>query len=65
MVRLSPTSLLIVIGQRRSPRRLERYPIYVLDVTLPAEEVDVAYDTKKRILGYRVSYSCRVLRADG
>jgi DNA mismatch repair protein MLH3 len=44
-----------VIGQRRSPRRLERYPIYVLDVTLPAEEVDLAYDPKKRILGYRVS----------
>jgi DNA mismatch repair protein MLH3 len=44
-------------GQRRSPRRLERFPIYVLDVTLPAEEVDLAYDPKKRILGYRVSLS--------
>lgn len=48
-------------GQRRSPRRLERYPIYVLDVTLPAEEVDVAYDPKKRILGYRVCRSSPVV----
>jgi hypothetical protein len=48
-----------MIGQRRSPRRLERYPIYVLDVTLPAEEVDLAYDSKKRILGYRVRLSAK------
>ena len=38
-----------------------RYPIYVLDVILPAEEVDLAYDPKKRILGYRVSHSYRIV----
>ena len=58
MVRPPLPLLLIAIGQRRSPRRLERYPIYVLDVTLPAEEVDLAYDPKKRIFGYRVSLNC-------
>lgn len=41
--------------KRRSPRRLERYPIYVLNVTLPSEDVDASYEPRKRILGYRVS----------
>ncbi|OWZ46252.1 DNA mismatch repair protein MLH3 [Cryptococcus neoformans c45] len=38
---------------RRSPRRLERYPIYVLNVTLPAGELDVSYEPQKGILGYK------------
>jgi DNA mismatch repair protein MLH3 len=56
---------LISSGQKRSPRRLERYPIYVLDVTLPFEDVDVAYDPKKRLLGHRVSYRSSVSRGLG
>ncbi|WWD04674.1 hypothetical protein V865_002745 [Kwoniella europaea PYCC6329] len=39
--------------KRRSPRRLERHPIYVLNVTLPSEEVDVSFEPAKGILGYK------------
>ncbi|WOO77767.1 DNA mismatch repair protein MLH3 [Vanrija pseudolonga] len=38
---------------RASPRRPERYPIYVLNVTVPPEGVDATYDPKKRQHGYR------------
>ncbi|XAO21747.1 hypothetical protein I312_100502 [Cryptococcus bacillisporus CA1280] len=38
---------------RRSPRRLEKYPIYVLNVTLPAGELDVSYEPRKSVLGYK------------
>jgi DNA mismatch repair protein MLH3 len=44
------------LENRRSPRRLERYPIYVLNVTLPPDEVDVAYEPKKGLLGYKVGH---------
>ncbi|WVQ65973.1 uncharacterized protein L199_004151 [Kwoniella botswanensis] len=39
--------------KRRSPRRLERHPIYVLNVSLPSEEVDVSFEPAKGILGYK------------
>nr|XP_019000858.1 uncharacterized protein I203_06500 [Kwoniella mangroviensis CBS 8507]OCF64319.1 hypothetical protein I203_06500 [Kwoniella mangroviensis CBS 8507] len=39
--------------KRRSPRRLERHPIYVLNVTLPSEEVDVSFEPAKGVLGYK------------
>lgn len=38
---------------RRSPRRLERYPVYVLNVTLSAGELDVSYEPQKGVLGYK------------
>lgn len=38
-------------GKRPSPRRLERYPIYVLNITLPAEEIDASYEPRKTTLG--------------
>lgn len=40
-------------GKRPSPRRLERYPVYVLNLTLPADEVDASYEPRKMTLGYR------------
>ncbi|WVW84464.1 hypothetical protein I302_106498 [Kwoniella bestiolae CBS 10118] len=39
--------------RRKSPRRLERHPIYVLNVTMPSEEVDVSFEPAKGILGYK------------
>lgn len=45
-----------ITGQRRSPRRLERHPIYVLNVTIPPDEVDTAYEPRKAVLGYKVSH---------
>lgn len=42
------------VGRRRSPRRSDRYPIYVLNLTIPPEEVDLVYDPKKRMVGYGV-----------
>ncbi|WWC88851.1 uncharacterized protein L201_003766 [Kwoniella dendrophila CBS 6074] len=41
------------IDRRISPRRLERHPIYVLNVILPAEEVDVSFEPTKGTLGYK------------
>ncbi|WVF69283.1 hypothetical protein IAT40_004059 [Kwoniella sp. CBS 6097] len=38
---------------RQSPRRLERYPIFVLNITLPPNEVDVSYEPRKGVLGYK------------
>ncbi|KAK8858431.1 hypothetical protein IAR55_002658 [Kwoniella newhampshirensis] len=46
---------------RRSPRRLERHPIYVLNVTLPAGDVDAAYEPRKHLLGYRALDSVKAL----
>lgn len=40
-------------GKHPSPRRLERYPVYVLNLTLPADEVDASYEPRKMTLGYR------------
>ncbi|WRT67606.1 uncharacterized protein IL334_004578 [Kwoniella shivajii] len=40
-------------GQRRSPRRMERHPIYVLNVSMPSDEVDVSYEPQKGMLGYK------------
>lgn len=40
-------------GKRPSPRRLERYPLYVLNLKLPADEVDASYEPRKMTLGYR------------
>lgn len=39
-------------GKRPSPRRLERYPVYVLNLTLPADEVDASYEPRKVTFGY-------------
>jgi hypothetical protein len=33
---------------------LERFPIYVLNVTLPPDEVDAMYEPRKMVLGYKV-----------
>ncbi|WVQ96780.1 hypothetical protein IAU59_003887 [Kwoniella sp. CBS 9459] len=38
---------------RRSPRRLERYPVYVLNITLPPNELDVSYEPQKGVLGFK------------
>ncbi|EIW66724.1 hypothetical protein TREMEDRAFT_34488 [Tremella mesenterica DSM 1558] len=38
---------------RRSPRKLDKHPVYVLDVCIPAEDVDVQYEPKKGLLGYK------------
>ncbi|KAL1408393.1 DNA mismatch repair protein [Vanrija albida] len=38
---------------RASPRRLERYPIYVLNVSIPPDELDATYDPRKATLGYK------------
>ncbi|OCF31280.1 hypothetical protein I316_07066 [Kwoniella heveanensis BCC8398] len=38
---------------RRSPRRLERYPIYILNISLPSNELDIAYEPRKGVLGYK------------
>nr|XP_031859633.1 uncharacterized protein CI109_004908 [Kwoniella shandongensis]KAA5526705.1 hypothetical protein CI109_004908 [Kwoniella shandongensis] len=46
---------------RRSPRRLERHPIYVLNVTLPSSDVDVAYEPRKGLLGYKDLDSVKAL----
>lgn len=40
-------------GKRPSTRRLERYPVYVLNLTLPADEVDASYEPSKMTLGYK------------
>jgi hypothetical protein len=45
--------------KRKSPRRLERHPVYVLNITLPSTDVDASYEPKKGVLGYKVG---RVLR---
>ncbi|KLT45528.1 hypothetical protein CC85DRAFT_325650 [Cutaneotrichosporon oleaginosum] len=37
--------------KRSSPRRLERFPIYVLNITLPSADVDAAYDARKLTIG--------------
>ncbi|GFZ45397.1 hypothetical protein JCM24511_03123 [Saitozyma sp. JCM 24511] len=39
--------------KRKSPRRLERHPIYVLNITLPSTDVDASYEPKKGVLGYK------------
>ncbi|GMK53822.1 hypothetical protein CspeluHIS016_0104080 [Cutaneotrichosporon spelunceum] len=36
--------------KRSSPRRLERFPVYVLNITLPSSDVDAAY---KSTIGYK------------
>ncbi|WVQ80577.1 hypothetical protein IAT38_002682 [Cryptococcus sp. DSM 104549] len=38
---------------RRSPRRLERHPVYVLNVSVPPGELDVSYEPRKGIIGYK------------
>ncbi|WVO14449.1 hypothetical protein L204_102083 [Cryptococcus depauperatus] len=40
-------------ASKRSPRRLERHPVYVLNVTLPFSELDMSYEPKKRTVGYK------------
>lgn len=40
-------------AKRPSPRRLERHPVYVLTITLPAHEVDALYEPRKSVLGYK------------
>jgi DNA mismatch repair protein MLH3 len=49
------------VDKRKSPRRLERHPIYVLNITLPSTDVDASYEPKKGVLGYKVG---RVQRWD-
>ncbi|BEJ14983.1 hypothetical protein CspHIS471_0407500 [Cutaneotrichosporon sp. HIS471] len=39
--------------KRPSPRRLERFPVYVLNISLPSSEVDAAYDARKSTIGYK------------
>ena len=46
-----------ISDKRRSPRRMERHPVYVLNITIPHEDVDAAYEPRKGILGYKVSPS--------
>ncbi|ODN74542.1 hypothetical protein L202_06913 [Cryptococcus amylolentus CBS 6039] len=41
-----------VASGRRSPRRLERHPVYVLSVLLPSAEIDVSYEPQKGVMGY-------------
>ncbi|WWC62376.1 uncharacterized protein I303_104972 [Kwoniella dejecticola CBS 10117] len=38
---------------RQSPRRLERHPIYVLNVTLPPDDIDASFEPAKGIMGYK------------
>ena len=40
--------------KRRSPRRLEMHPIYVLNLTIPSDELDASYEPRKALLGYKV-----------
>ena len=55
-----------MLEHRRSPRRLERYPVYVLNVTIPPEDVDALYEPRKKLLGYKVRAWIRVdQQADG
>lgn len=48
------TELKTHADKRKSPRRLERHPIYVLNITLPSTDVDASYEPKKGVLGYKV-----------
>ncbi|WVQ72847.1 hypothetical protein IAR50_002408 [Cryptococcus sp. DSM 104548] len=41
-----------VTSGRRSPRRLERHPVYVLNVSIPPAEIDLSYEPRKGIMGY-------------
>lgn len=43
-----------VTKKQPSPRRLERFPVYVLNVKLSPDEVDAAYDARKTTIGYQV-----------
>jgi DNA mismatch repair protein MLH3 len=43
-------------SKRPAPRRLERHPVYVLDISLPPEDVDAAFDPRKSTIGYGVSF---------
>ncbi|KAK1925298.1 hypothetical protein DB88DRAFT_483462 [Papiliotrema laurentii] len=38
---------------RKSPRRLERHPVYVLNLILPAEEVDSTRNPRKTVMGHK------------
>ncbi|ORY27867.1 hypothetical protein BCR39DRAFT_536497 [Naematelia encephala] len=38
---------------RKSPRRLERHPIFVLAVTVSASELDVAFEPRKSVIGFK------------
>jgi DNA mismatch repair protein MLH3 len=41
------------LADRKSPRRLERYPIYVLNIQVPTTELDAAYTPGKTVMGHQ------------
>lgn len=40
-------------GLKRSPRRPERHPIYVLNIQMPSADLDASYTPGKTVMGYR------------
>lgn len=49
--------LTIKLDSRRSPRRGEKKPVYVLKISVPPSEVDNGLDPAKTIVGLQVRYS--------
>ena len=43
------------VDKRRSPRRLERFPLYLLNVLLHPKDVDTSFEPGKSVFGFKVS----------
>lgn len=49
--------IVLLKGTRRSPRKLEMKPVYVLNVLIPSGEVDNGFDPTKTIVALKVRFS--------